>query len=67
MAKFGCPLRFIESMWRFHDSTQARIQNDGQFSESFQVTNGVIRDRVMAPSLFNMMFSAMPLNAVYQS
>ena len=26
---------------QFHDGMQARVQNDGEYSESFPVTNGV--------------------------
>ena len=29
MAKFGCPSRFIAMVRQFHDSMQARVQNDG--------------------------------------
>ena len=64
MAKFGCPPRFIEIMWQFHDSMQARVQNDGQFSETFWVTNEVTQNWVMAPKLFNMMFSAMHMGLI---
>ena len=38
---------------------QARVQNDGEYSEPFPVTNGVTQGCVMAPTLFRMMFSAM--------
>ena len=31
MARFGCPRQF-------HDVTQARVQNDGEYSEPFPVT-----------------------------
>ena len=34
MAKFGCPPRFIAVVRQFHDGMQARVQNDGEFSES---------------------------------
>ena len=40
MAKFGCPPRFIAMVRQFHDGMQARVQNDGEFSEPFEVTNG---------------------------
>ena len=36
---------------------QAHVQNDGEYSEPFPVTNGVKQDCVMAPTLFSMMFS----------
>ena len=41
MAKFGCPPRFIAIVRQFDDGIQARVQNDGEFSEPFEVTNGV--------------------------
>ena len=58
MVKFGCPPRFIAIVWQFHDGMQARVQNDGEYSEPFPVTNGVKQGFVMAPILFSMMFSA---------
>ena len=41
MAIFGCPPRFIAMVRQFHEGMQARVQNDGEFSEPFEVTNGV--------------------------
>ena len=37
----------------------ARVQNDGEFSDPFPVTNGVKQGCVLASTLFSMMFSAM--------
>ena len=59
MAKFGCPPRFIAMVRQFHDGMQAHVQNDGEFSEPFEVTNGVKQGCIMAPTLFSMKFSAM--------
>ena len=63
MAKFGCPPRCIAMVRQFHDGMQARVQNDGGYSEPFLVTNGVKQGCVMAPILFSMMFSAMLTDA----
>ena len=63
MAKFGCPHRFIAMVRQFHDCMQARVQNDGEYSEPFPVTNGVKQVSVIAPTLFSMMFSAMLTDA----
>ena len=43
------------------------MQNDGEFSEPFEVTNGVKQGCVMAPTLFSMMFSAMLMDAFQDS
>ena len=63
MAKFGCPT--IAMVKQFHDGMLARVQNDGEFSDQFPVTNGVKQGCVLAPVLFSMMFSAM-LTAAFQ-
>ena len=63
MAKFGCSSRYIAMVRHFHDGMQARVQNDGEYSEPFPVTNGVKQGCVMAPTLFSMMFSAMLTDA----
>ena len=65
IAKFGCPAKFIAIVRQFHDGMFARIQNDGEFSDPFPVTNGVKQGCVLASTLFNMMFSAM-LTDVFQ-
>ena len=63
MAKYGCPAKFIAMVRQFHDGMLARVQNDGEFSDSFPVTNGVKQGCVLAATLFSMMFSAMLTDA----
>ena len=63
MAKFGCPAKFIAMVRQFHDGMHARVQNDGEFSDPFPVTNGVKQGCVLASTLFSMMFSAMLTDA----
>ena len=65
MAKFGCPTKFIAMVRQFHDGMLARVQNDGEFSDPFPVTNGVKQGCVLAPTLFSMMFFAI-LTATFQ-
>ena len=65
MPKFGCPTKFIAVVRQFHDAMLARVQNDGNFSGLFPVTNCVKQGCVLAPTLFSMMFSAM-LTAAFQ-
>ena len=59
MAKFGCPTKFIAMVRQFHDGMLARVQNYGEFSDPFPVTNGIKQSCVLAPTLFSMVFSAM--------
>ena len=63
MAKFSCPVKFIAMVRQFHDGMLARVQNDGEFSEPFPVTNGVQQGGVLTSTLFSMMFSAMLTDA----
>ena len=63
MAKFGCPAKFVAKVRQFHDGMLARVQNDGEFSDPFPVTNGVKQGCVLASTLFSMMFSAMLTDA----
>ena len=63
MAKFGCPAKFIAMVRQFHDGMLAKVQNKGEFSDLFPVTNGVKQGCVLASTLFSMMFSAMLTDA----
>ena len=64
MAKFGgCPASFTAMVRQSHDGMRARVQNDGEFSEPFPVTNGVKQGCVLTRTLFSMMFSAMLTDA----
>ena len=52
---------------QFHDGILARVQNDGEFSDPFPVTNVVKQGCVLASTLFSMMFSAMLTDAFQDS
>ena len=67
MAKFGCPPRYIAMVRQFHDGMQARVQNDGEYSEPFPVPNGVKRGCVIALTLFRIMFSALVFRENFMS
>ena len=67
MAKFGCPETFIVMVQQFHDGMLARVQDQGNYSEPFAVTNGVKQGCVLAPTLFSLMFSAMLTDAFKDS
>ena len=59
IAKFGCPPRFIAMLRQFYDGVKARVQNIGKYSMENEVKSGC----VMALRLFNMLFSAMFIDA----
>uniref|UniRef100_A0A8C7Z6H7 Reverse transcriptase domain-containing protein n=1 Tax=Oryzias sinensis TaxID=183150 RepID=A0A8C7Z6H7_9TELE len=59
MAKYGCPRKFITLVRQFHDGMKARVQDSGEASQPFPVTNGVKQGCVLAPTLFSLLFSAM--------
>ena len=50
-------------VWQFQDGMLARVQNDGEFSDPFPLTNGVKQGCVLASTLFSVMFSAMLTDA----
>ena len=41
MLKIGCTSIFIAMVRQFHGDMQTRVQNDGEFSEPYEVTNCV--------------------------
>ena len=51
--------KIMAMVWQFYDGMLARIQNDGEFSDPFTVTNGVNQGCVLASRLFSMIFSAL--------
>ena len=57
MAKYGCPTKFIAVIRQFHAGMLARVQDNGETSAPFPVSNGVIQGCVLA--LCSLMFSAM--------
>ena len=63
MEKHGCPPKFITIIRLLHDGMLARVQDDGNSSEPFLVSNGVKQGCVLAPTLFSLMFSAMLTDA----
>ena len=67
MAKFGCPAKFIAMVRQFPADMLAKVQNDGEFSYPFPVTNWLKQGyvlAVLASTLFSMMFSAMLMGAI---
>ena len=67
LAKYGCPEKFISIVQQFHDGMRAHVQDNGDISEAFAVTNGVKQGCVLAPILFCLMFLAMLQDAFHHS
>ncbi|VDL91470.1 unnamed protein product [Schistocephalus solidus] len=63
MQKFGCSEWFANRVSQRHDVMTARVTDNGTASEAFTVTNGVKQGCILAPALFSLMFSAMPMDA----
>nr|VZI52946.1 unnamed protein product [Spirometra erinaceieuropaei] len=59
MQKFGCPGRFTQMVHQLHDGMMARITDNGAVSEALALPKGAKQGRVLLPTLFNLMFSAM--------
>ena len=57
-AKFGSPAKFIAKVRQSNDGMLASVQNDGEFSDPFPVSNEVKQGCLLASTLFNTMFSA---------
>ena len=63
MAKYGCPRKFVAIIRQLHDGMLARVQDNGETSQPFLVSNGVKQGCVLAPTLFSLIFSAMLTDA----
>jgi len=66
LQKFGCPDKLTELIASFHNGMQARVQENGDTSDPFQVRNGVKQGCVLAPTLFSILFAAMLLDAFHE-
>ena len=56
MAKFGCPKKFISMVRLFPDGMKASVQEGGEMSEPFEVTNSVKQGCVPAPTFLGIIF-----------
>ena len=63
LKKYGCPDKLTALIASFYDNMQARVFENGDASDPFQVSNGVKQDCVLAPTLFSILFTAMLFDA----
>jgi len=65
LRKIGCPEKFVKIIQSFHDGTQEQVIDDGEVSGLIDIANGrpTKQGCVLAPLLFCIFFSLMPLVA----
>ncbi|CAM5131841.1 unnamed protein product [Natator depressus] len=61
--KMGCPRRFIQIIHLFHDHMTVQVLPSGDFSDAFEIANGVKQGCVLAPVLFILFFDCVLSNA----
>ena len=54
------PTRFLAKVLQFRSVIQARVQNDGEYSDPFPVTNCVKQGGVMVPTRFQIVIRNIP-------
>ena len=58
LEKSGVPPQMLKIIASFHEDMQAEVRIGGVLSESFRVRNGLRQGCTLAPTLFNLFFSA---------
>ena len=59
LARFGVPEKMLTVIRQFHEGMRARVlTDDGEHSESFDVTQGLRQGCVLSSLLFNILFAA---------
>ena len=64
LMKLGCPKRFTNLIRLFHDDMTGQVLSNGDFTDSFNISNGVKQGCVLAPVLFNLYFTQVLCHAV---
>ena len=67
LKKLGCPEKFVNVVKSLHDGMEARVLDQGSFSATFNVSNGVKQGCVLAPTLFSIMFAMLIRDAFHET
>ena len=67
LKKLGCPEKFVSVVKSLHDVMEARVLDQGSFSATFNVSNGVKQGCVLAPTLFSIMFAMLIRDAFHET
>ena len=59
LGKLGCPPHFLSILQQLRIGQKRQVKNNGEFSDSFPIENGVKQGCVLAPTLFAVFFSMM--------
>ena len=62
--KLGCPRKFSTLVRLFHDNMKGQVLSNRDFTNSFDISNGVKQGCVLAPMLFNLFFTQVLHHAV---
>ena len=63
LERSGCPPKFLKIIQLFHTDMSGQVLASGNITEEFKITNGVKQGCVLAPVLFNIVFTAMLTHA----
>jgi hypothetical protein len=64
LMKLGCPRKFTTLIRLFHDDMTGQVLPNGDFTNPFNISNGVKQGCVLAPVMFNLFFTQVLLHAV---
>ena len=64
LARYGCPLKFIQFIRLFHDDMTGQVLSNGKQSDLFTISNRAKQGCVLAPGLFNLFFTCVLRQAV---
>jgi len=59
--------KFVSVVKSLHDRMEARVFDQGSFSATFNVSNGVKQGYVLAPTLFSIMFAMLIRDAFHDT